>query len=119
MKTSSLLAVLALPLLAGCAGGGRAPISAEARAHEQTVAACRQRAETAYDITHRDDIYAPASQVNTPFSANYQPGIPDRGLTALYEHDRMVDDCVRNTGAEGSRMPQVPPAPAPPQPPHS
>ena len=104
-----LVPLLALPLLAGCAGGQ--PLTGEALANEQTVTACRQRADQAYAITHRDQIYATGSQVNTPFSANYQPDNPSRGLSDLYEHDQMVDDCIRNTGAEGSRTPQLPPAP--------
>lgn len=110
-----LIPVLALPLLAGCAGDAP-PLTGEALAHEQTVSACRQRADQAYDITHRGDIYAAESGVNTPFSANYQPGVPDRGLSARFQHDEMVQDCIRNTGADSSRTPQLPPNAAAPQP---
>lgn len=103
-----------LPLvLANCAvPGAPPPGSPEAQARESLVDACRQRADEAYNLTHRGDIYAPASQMNTPFSANYQPGVPDRGLSNLYERDRMVSDCVRNTGADFDRTP--PGAPLPP-----
>ncbi len=107
---------LMLFLLAGCAEPGAPPGSAQAQANEQTAVACRQRADELYNIRHRDTIYAPASQVNTPFSANYQPGIPDRGLSQLYERDSMVSDCERNTGAEGDRTPDPgtsPPGPTP------
>ncbi len=106
-----------LALLAGCAlPGAPAPGSPQAQANEQTAAACRQRADALYNIRHRDAIYAPASQVNTPFSANYQPGVPDRGLSDLYERDSMVSDCERNTGSEGDRTPDdaaLPPVNAP------
>ncbi len=106
-----------LALLAGCAlPGAPAPGSPQAQANEQTAAACRQRADALYNIRHRDTIYAPASQVNTPFSANYQPGVPDRGLSDLYERDSMVSDCERNTGSEGDRTPDdaaLPPVNAP------
>jgi len=103
-----------LPLvLANCAvPGAPRPGSPEAQARQSLVDACRQRADEAYNLTHRGDIYAPASQMNTPFSANYQPGVPDRGLSNLYERDRMVSDCVRNTGADSDRTP--PGAPLPP-----
>ncbi len=102
-------------LLAACAGpGGPPPGSPQAQANAQTAAACRQRADELYNIRHRDTIYAPASQVNTPFSANYQPGIPDRGLSQLYERDTMVADCERNIGAEGDRTPDASNAPPPP-----
>jgi hypothetical protein len=106
-----------LALLAGCAlPGAPQPGSPQAQANEQTAAACRQRADALYNIRHRDTIYAPASQVNTPFSANYQPGVPDRGLSDLYERDSMVSDCERNTGSEGDRTPDdaaLPPVNAP------
>ena len=106
-----------LALLAGCAlPGAPQPCSPQAQANEQTAAACRQRADALYNIRHRDAIYAPASQVNTPFSANYQPGVPDRGLSDLYERDSMVSDCERNTGSEGDRTPDdaaLPPVNAP------
>src|SRR4051794_13554942 len=88
-----------------------APQSPQARANAETLAACRQRAEDVYRQQNRGDIYSPASSVNTPFSSNYVPGITDRGLSQIYAHDRMVSDCVRNTGtgAERSSAPKAPP----------
>jgi len=97
--------VLLTPLIAGCTFPAPAPPSGEAQEQQGLVAACRQRADEAYNLTHRDQIYASGSQVNTPFSANYQPGVPDRGLSDLFVRDQMVSDCVRNTGSEGSRTP--------------
>jgi len=80
-----------------------APPSSQSRANAETVAACRQRAEDVYNQQNRGDIYSPASSVNTPFSSNYVPGITDRGLSQLYAHDKMVSDCVRNTGTGAER----------------
>jgi hypothetical protein len=79
------------------------PPSSQSRANAETVAACRQRAEDVYNQQNRGDIYSPASSVNTPFSSNYVPGITDRGLSQLYAHDKMVSDCVRNTGTGAER----------------
>lgn len=106
------LGVLLSIQLSACAyPGAPPPGSREAQERQDLVAACEHRADEAYDITHRGDIYAPESQVNTPFSANYQPGIADRGLADLHARDRMVSDCIRNTGAEGTRTPQLPSPP--------
>jgi hypothetical protein len=102
--------------LSGCAGP---PVSGQAEADAQTRAACRQRADQAYDQQNRAEIFSPASQVNTPFSANYVPRV-NRGLSDLFAHDQLVSDCVRNTGTGTDRtVPAEPAAPgaAPPPPP--
>ena len=39
-------------------------------------------------------------------SSNYVPGMPDRRLADLHEHQELINDCVRNTGTETSRAPQ-------------
>jgi hypothetical protein len=106
-------------LLAGCVDPGAPPGSAQSLANAQTAAACRQRADQVYNMRHRDTIYSPPADVNTPFSAGYAPGEEDRGLSRLFERDSMVSDCVRNTGAEGDRTPESeqgtlpPPGPGP------
>ncbi len=74
----------------------------------------RERANEAYDRQNRGEIYAPQSQVNTPYSTNYIPGDQNRGLSDLFVHDRMVSDCVRNTGTGTDR--DVPPEAPPPSP---
>ena len=91
-----------LACLTGCADYGQ-PLTGQARADAQTVTACRQRANQAFDQRGRDQIYSPPPQVNTPYSASYVPGISDRGLANQYEHDQMVSDCIRNTGTGTSR----------------
>jgi hypothetical protein len=80
------------------------PPTGQARADAATVAACRERADAAYNRTHRDSIYTISSR-DSPFSANYTPGLVDRGLPQRYGRDSMVIDCVRNTGTETDRTP--------------
>ena len=93
--------------LAACAGPSRGP---QAEADAATRAACQQRAEQVYDQQNRAEIYSPQSQVNTPYSANYAPASSGRGLSDLFVHERMVSDCVRNTGTGTERSPPSPPA---------
>ena len=88
-----------------------APSSGQARADAATMTACREHADAAYNRQNRDSIYTISSR-DTPFSANYTPGLVDRGLSQRYGHELMVRDCVRNTGTETDRTPgSTPPAP--------
>lgn len=85
------------------------PSGGQARADAQTRAACEQRAEQVYEQQNRAEIYSPPSPVNTPYSANYLPDSSTRGLSDLFAHDRMISDCVRNTGTGAERdEPDVP-----------
>jgi hypothetical protein len=99
----TLLPLAALAGAVALSACSPAPQSPQARANAETLAACRQRAEEVYNQQNRGDIYSPASSVNTPFSSNYVPGITARGLPQLYAHDKMVSDCVRNTGTGAGR----------------
>lgn len=96
-------------VLSACAG--RPPLTGQAQADAETQAACRQRADAVYNQQNRGQIYSPASQVNTPFSNNYQPDQTDRGLAQLFSSGQIINDCVRNsgTGAERTRLPAVTP----------
>ncbi|HEY4042243.1 MAG TPA: hypothetical protein VGM32_10445 [Rhodopila sp.] len=96
-KTGILIAGL---VVWGCTAG---PPGGQAQADADTRAACRQRAEQAYEQQNRGEIYSPPSQVNTPYSASYEPGVSGRGLSELFAHDRMISDCVRNTGTGAER----------------
>jgi hypothetical protein len=84
------------------------PAGAQAQADAKTVAACQKRADQAYETQNRGAIYSPPPTVNTPFSANYIPDDTGRGLPTLYAHDRMVSDCIRNTGTNTQRTPPPP-----------
>jgi hypothetical protein len=85
-----------------------APPGGQAQADAATQAACRQRAEQAYEQQNRGQIYSTQSQVNMPYSANYVPDVPNRGLSDVFAHDRMVSNCVRNTGTGAERPPPSP-----------
>lgn len=108
------LAALAIAAcqLSACQGP---PQTGQAQADAETRAACQKRAEDSYNQHNRGEIYAPQSQVNTPYSANYVPSMSDRGLSDLFVHDRMISDCIRNTGTGTDR--NQPPASSPPAPP--
>ena len=107
----SRLTVLLLPMLALAQCAPPPPPVGQARADAQTLAACREHADTVYDRTHRDTIYT-ISSANSPYSANYTPGVMDRGLPQRYSQENMVRDCVRNTGTETTRTPTEAPPPA-------
>ena len=94
---STIWSGLVLGAVAQC-GCQAQPVSGQAQADAATRAACRQRADQAYEQQNRGEIYGTASQANMPFSANYTPSVTDRGLSELFVHDRMVSDCIRNTG---------------------
>ena len=89
------------------------PQTGQARADAEARSACQDRAEQAYNQQNRAQIYGPPPTVNTPYSANYVPSMSDRGLSDLFVHDRMVNDCIRNTGAGSDRTQPAPPAPPP------
>ena len=89
------------------------PPTGQARADAATLAACREHADAVYDRNNRDTIYTISSR-DTPYSANYTPGVTDRGLAQRFDHENMVRDCVRNTGTETDRAPTPEPAPTTP-----
>ena len=103
--------LLAASVLAHCSPPP--PPTGQARADAATLAACREHADAVYDRTHRDSIYAIDNR-DLPFSANYTPGVLDRGLPQRFRHENMIRDCVRNTGTETDRSetaPATPPTP--------
>ncbi|MGC1412385.1 MAG: hypothetical protein WA864_25995 [Acetobacteraceae bacterium] len=89
------------------------PPTSQARADAATLAACREHADAVYDRNNRDTIYTISSR-DSPYSANYTPGVTDRGLAQRFDHENMVRDCVRNTGTETDRSPSTEPTPATP-----
>jgi hypothetical protein len=108
----SRLTVLLLPMLALAQCAPPPPPVGQARADAATRAACRQHADAVYDRNNRDTIYT-ISSANTPFSANYTPGVVTRGLPQRFGFESMVRDCERNTGAEAGRSDTTPLAPTP------
>ncbi|WP_428485244.1 hypothetical protein [Rhodopila sp.] len=113
MNCLRVLVVMSSLALCGC--DNPAPLTGQAQADAATRSACRQRADQVYNQQNRGEIYSPALQVNTPFSASYQPDQADRGLAQLFAHDKLISDCVRNTGTGSERsqpLAPVPPGPA-------
>jgi hypothetical protein len=98
----SIAALLSTVTLSAC---DAPPQTGQSQADAATRRACQQRAEQAYEQQNRAEIYSPPATVNTPYSANYTPSQTDRGLSDLFAHDRMVSDCVRNTGTGEDRTP--------------
>ena len=110
---SRTLALFLPLLLAVAACEPPPPPTGQARADAATLAACRERSDAAYDRTHRDTIYSISSR-DSPYSANYTPGVVDRGLPQRYGYESMTRDCVRNTGTETNRADTAPPEPTKP-----
>lgn len=102
--------LLPMLMLAQCAPPP--PPVGQARADAATLAACREHADAVYDRNNRDTIYTISSR-DTPYSANYTPGVTDRGLPQRFGRDNMVRDCIRNTGTETDRSATAPGAATP------
>ena len=105
-----MVVLLPMLILAQCTPP---PLVGQSRADAETLAACRGHADEVYNRTRRDSIYTISSR-DTPFSANYTPGVTDRGLAQRFDHEKLIRDCVRNTGTETNRSTSdVPPSLAP------
>jgi hypothetical protein len=102
--------VFVLPLLALTQCTPPPPPTGQAKADAETLAACRQHADAVYNRQYRDQIYT-ITNTNVPYSTGYAPGVTDRGLATRYQHDNMVNDCVRNTGTETDRANSYQPEP--------
>jgi hypothetical protein len=87
---------------------GPSGTAAEKRTALETQQACRDRANEIVDKQRRPDIYAPNSSLNTPFSANFQPDVPSRGLSAQFAYERTAADCERNAGTGSDTTDTVP-----------
>jgi hypothetical protein len=100
-----LVVLAGVALLSAC---DAPPQTGQAQADAEARSACQQRAEQAYNQRNRGEIYSPPPTVNTPYSANYEPLVSGPRLSDLFVHDRMVNDCIRNTGAGSDRTPPAP-----------
>lgn len=74
--------------------GGNIP---ENRVDPAVLEACRQRANEVFDRQNRSAIFSPASNVNSPLSANSSPTV-DRGLSAQFSYQQMLQECIRSAG---------------------
>ena len=84
--------------MAACAGGAATPESVTDR---DTAVACRQQANTTYAMQNRDQIY----RIRDPFTPQSSTGLtdlPSRGLSDSFAQQQMIQNCIRNTGTEGT-----------------
>jgi len=114
------LAGLAVPvlLLSACQSAAPPPSASagmsgrQGRVDAERAAFCRQRAEEIYMTQNRGDLYRMDNR-DAPFSGGFVSGMTNRGLPDRFAQDRMIADCIRNTG---ERMNPVHPADAGPGP---
>ena len=120
MSRAVFLPMFAMLALGGCSAGSLAPGGSspgssasgpvtDSRTDLATQTACRTRANEMYDRRNRAEIYSANSTMNSPFSANYQPGTTNQGLAERFSFEQMVSECIRNAGTGPERP--VPPAP--------
>lgn len=121
MSRAVFLPLFALLAVSGCSAGALSPggsgtsgLAADSRTDQATQLACRTRANEMYDRRNRAEIYSANSTINSPFSANYQPGTTNQGLSERFSFEQMVSECIRNAGTGAARP--VAPAPQPPEP---
>jgi|HubBroStandDraft_1064217.scaffolds.fasta_scaffold23289_5 hypothetical protein len=118
MRCAVFLRLLALLALSACSAGGMGDggggalgpsgTAAERRTDLETQQACRDRTNEMYEQRDRAQIYAPASSVNTPYSANYEPDVPSRGLSEQFAYERTKAECERaGTGSIDQRAPNT------------
>jgi hypothetical protein len=108
IRSLALIGSLA-PTLAACSSGPLSPAGGTAP-DLATQNACRKFASDVYDERNRGDIYAANSSMNSPYSANYQSGIPSRGLADQFAYRQIESNCERDSGPGAE--PALTPAPA-------
>ena len=120
-RTATLVAVL---ILTACSAGSLSPgggwsavgpsgAAAGGRPSLDTQQACRQRISEIFEKRSRPDIYAAHSSSNSPFSANYQPDVPSRGLSSQFAYEQSIAECEHGAGPASERtdtLPAPPPA---------
>ena len=77
-----------------------------------TVEACRQQANTAFNLQNRDEIYRDYE----PYSPQSSIGLsqnPTRALSDSFSQQRMIQNCIRNTGTGAERTSGPSPATGP------
>jgi hypothetical protein len=114
-RLAGLAISFALPitLLAACHAPPppAAAVAGSSRADQATAAYCRQRAEEVYLTQNRDALYRTDNR-DSPFAGAYVPSVTSRGLSDRYAQDRMIADCIRNTGERTNPSHTAPATPA-------
>lgn len=89
-----------LLILAACTHGAARPMSVTER---DTIAACREKVETADKLANRGQIYS----IHDPYTPSSSTGLltsPTQGLSDRYARERALEDCIRNTGTQGTTI---------------
>ncbi len=94
------LPLLLLPLVVACQQQTPRP---RTPADRQALANCRADADRTYAAQNRGDL-SRRDDIDNPFASGYTSGIVTRGLSAQYQRDNLVQDCLNASGQ---------PAPAP------
>jgi len=121
--TNGMVRWLLILALSGCSAGsmggpassdavGPSGAAADGRTSLETQVACRQRANEISEVRDRDQIYAANSSLNSPFSANFQPMVPSRGLSGQFAYEKTIADCESNAATGGDRSTVAPPTAA-------
>ena len=87
---------LALPFFALSLAACQQSQSNLTRPSAAAVANCRQQADRVYNAQNRVDL-STRDQRDSPFAANYDPGVTTRGLGELYSRDNQVQSCLNNS----------------------
>ena len=87
--------VLALP---GTIGACSAPPPRSSNSDQQAIAGCRAEADRVYNAQNRYQLSERDSR-DTPNSGSGTTENPAAGLSDLYSHDQMVDDCLNHSAA--------------------
>lgn len=96
-----VIRLLPLLLLAACAGGGA--VQQQSVTDRATYDACRSQANLAYNLQNRDKVYR-IYDTSSPQSGIGLTQSPTQGLADSYSQQRLVQDCIRNTGTQTSRI---------------
>lgn len=89
-------------LLAGCSPGG----GHLSHTDQATIAACRTHASQVYDRNNRGTIYS-IDQTGTPYSGSYLAGNQTNTLAEQYANQRLLDECIRNSGPSDVPAPET------------
>jgi hypothetical protein len=87
------LPILLLPLVVAC----QQQKSPQTPADRQAVATCRAEVDRTYTAQNRGDL-SRREDYDDPFAAGYTSGIVTRGLSAQYQRDNMLQDCLNASG---------------------
>lgn len=106
MTRPPVLLLLAPLALAACTRPPQ-PETGRVKPDAQEVAACRTQADREFAAQNRD-LMSREDTTYSPFSGFSNRSFPSEGLSQVYAHQQMVQDCLNGRSAQGGET-----APAP------